>query len=521
MATIELLIAFAILVINITGVILLTNSGQSISIDNQTNEEATAKAQTAIEEAKNTAREDFNLLNSIPLTDDDIYEKELQVTSGLDDPDTDDIDESLFTKLVTSIIEWPAEGGRMLKIQFQTLISNPDAVDGGDTCSSVFDENEWLNPQKTEYEFGDDILDDTSSGFPISSIQTFNHKMYVTVNNDNGNNPGTFFILDVSDPENTPVLLSPPLFDNSPVGEGLNGVAVDGGDYAYVASGYTSAPAACLVNNNCAQLQVIDISNSASPAIVKNFKINSVATGNRLAAGKSIFYKDGIVYLGLTKATAGNDEFFVIDVGGGRGGGSPTNPVILDSAKIDNGINSIFVRGDYAYVASPNNEELKIFDISTPTSISEVGGFDAPGGGANNGNGKSLFLVGSKLYFGRTLLNGNEFYILNNTNPATNLPALGSKNIQNGDDGHPPAPFNTTISGIIVRHNLAFLITDEEFQTWNISNPSNITEHADPLLLPPGGGGLQGTATDCEGNYIFVGSQGSNDKGYISVITGS
>lgn len=508
MATIELLIAFAILVINITAVILLTNGEQSVAIDTETNSEALYKAQELIEEAKSDANSDFNLANPIPAGPDGIYKKSLLVKQ---------ID--LFTKEITSLITWNNEG-RDQTVNLTTRVTNPDAVDGGDTCSSVL-AGDWTNPQKTEYEFGDDILNDTSSGFPITSIQSFNHKMYVTVNNDNGNNPGTFFILDITDPDNTPTLLSPPLFDNSTVGEGLNGVAVDSGNYAYVASAYTSAPANCMQNSNCAQLQVIDVSNPTNPTIIKNFKIQSITSGNKLAAGTSIFYKNGIVYLGLVKANLGYNELYIIDVGG-AGGGSPTNPIILDSVKIDNGVNSIFVRGNYAYVASPNNQELKIFDVSNPSSISEVGYFDAPGGGANNGNGKSLYLVGDTLYLGRTLLNGNEFYVLDNSDSETSLPILGSKNIQNSDDGQPPAPFNTTVGGIIIRHNLAFLITNEEFQTWDISNPTNIVKYANPLILPPGtGGGLQGTASDCEGNHIFVGSQSSNDKGYISIITGS
>ena len=131
-------------------------------------------------------------------------------------------------------------------------------------------------------------------------------------------------------------------------------------------------------------------------------------------------------------------------------------------------------------------------------------------------------MVGNKLYFGRTLLSGDELFILNTSDPTDDdLPDLGSKNIQNGDDGQPPVPFNTSVNGIITRSNLTFLVTNEEFQIWDTSDPVNITEYADPLTLPPGtGGGLQGSASDCEGNYIFVGSQSNNDKGYISVITG-
>jgi hypothetical protein len=81
---------------------------------------------------------------------------------------------------------------------------------------------------------------------------------------------------------------------------------------------------------------------------------------------------------------------------------------------------------------------------------------------------------------------------------------------------------NSSVNGIIVRDALIFLITNEEFQIYHRDSLGAMSQYASPLTLPPGsGGGLNGSAADCEGNYIFVGSQSSNDKGYISVITGS
>jgi len=497
-ATLELLIAFAILVLNITAVILILNGGQSIYVDSETNTEAIAMAEELLEDARADAELDFNLVyptsgteTSGPLT----YTKTLSVTQ------TD-----LFTKEVTSTVSWPAEGGRNLIVEFTTLFTNPEAVDGGDTCSSVLS-GDWTSPTKDEYEFGADILGDTSSGFPITSIQTFNEKMYVTVNNTHGNNDETFFILDISEPGSMPAPLGK--LDNSgTISEGLNAVAVDGESYAYVANAYDSSPDDCTEADNCAQLQVIDMSNPASPYVARNFKINSITTGNKLANGTSVFYKDGIMYLGLARATSGR-EFYILDVGGGGGGGSPTSPIILSSVEIGNGINTIFVRDNYAYIASPNTQELKIFNVTNPGSPTPAGNFNS---GTGAGNGKSLYLVGSKLYLGKTVPNaGNDFHILNNLNPNIYLPELGGMNSA------------SSINGILVREYLAFLITSNgQFQTWRVDNPSSISEYASPLTLPPGsGGGLQGTAADCEENYVYVGSQSSNDKGYISIITGS
>ncbi len=504
MATIELLVAFAILLINVTSVVLLVQGGQSLSLDSETNQEALAKAEQQMEKTKSNGRLDFNLVNSTSEITEDIYKKHVEVKQDPSD---------LFSKTITSIVNWDVTLAKNKKIKLVTKITNPDAVDGGDTCSSVLVGN-WSEPLKFEYEFGADIVGDNSSIFPVTSIQTFNKKMYVTVNNDIENSNETFFILDISDPENPPIILGK--LDNSPqvpsghdISEGLNAVAVDGGNYAYVANAYDSSPQNCIEDDNCSQLQVIDIKNPSNLQVVKDFKVNSFTTGNKLAVGTSIFYDDKIVYLGLARATNGL-EFFTINVS------NPLNPVILDSFEVGHSINSIFVKDGYAYIASPHSTELRVLDVSNPANIFEPtgSGFNAPGGGGNNGNGKSIYIVGNDLYFGRTLLSGNEFYILDKSDPENNLAILGFLNVQNNGS-------NSSVNEIIVRQNLAFLITNEEFQIWDISNPSNITEYAVPIPLPPGiGTGLKGTAADCEGNYIFVGSQNSNNKGYISVITG-
>lgn len=504
MATIELLVAFAILLINVTSVVLLVQGAQSLSLDSETNQEALAKAEQQIEKAKSDSRLDFNLVNSTNEIIEDIYKKYLEVEQDPSD---------LFSKTITSVVNWDVALSINKEIKLVTRITNPDAIDGGDTCSSILVGN-WSEPSKVEYEFGTDILGDNSSIFPITSIQSFNKKMYVTVNNDIENSDENFFILDISNLENPPTVLGK--LDNSPqiplghdISEGLNAVAVDGGNYAYVANAYDSSPQNCIEDDNCAQLQVIDISNPSNPQVIKDFKINSFTTGNKLAVGTSIFYNNHIVYLGLARATNGL-EFFTIDVS------NPLNPIILDSFEIGHSVNSIFVRDGYAYIASPNSTELRILDVSNPGNIIEPtgSGFNAPGGGGNNGNGKSIYIVGNNLYFGRTILNGNEFYILDKSDPENNLPILGFLNVQNNGS-------NSSVNEIIVRQNLAFLITNEEFQIWDISNPLNITEYAEPIPLPPGAGsGLKGTAADCEGNYVFVGSQNINNKGYISIITG-
>src|SRR3989344_2704590 len=58
-STLEILIAFAILILTMTAVILLFFSNQSISIDTQTNNEALFKAHGLLETARAASRQNF------------------------------------------------------------------------------------------------------------------------------------------------------------------------------------------------------------------------------------------------------------------------------------------------------------------------------------------------------------------------------------------------------------------------------------------------------------------------------
>src|SRR3989338_9394963 len=78
-ATLEILIAFAVLILSISAVILLVFGNQSIIIDSQTNSEALYKAQKMLEEARAASKQDFFSVNSITTTSDDIYQKTLDV----------------------------------------------------------------------------------------------------------------------------------------------------------------------------------------------------------------------------------------------------------------------------------------------------------------------------------------------------------------------------------------------------------------------------------------------------------
>lgn len=484
-STLEMLIAMTILILVLSAVILVSFGNQSVLTDSQTNTEALSLAQGLLEQEQALARKDFRLVTPTS-TVDGIYQKKVDVLTQSD----------FYTKKVTATVSWTAEHQRPQSVSLSALVTNFENAVGGDTCDSVLSGN-WTNPQikNVTADFAQ-AVGDSSGIYPITDLDAYQGKLYVTVNNTAVNTKETLFIFNIADPA-SPALLGK--IDNSPtISAGLGAVRV-AGNYAYVANGYGANFGTCTQGNNCAQLQVIDISNPATPSLSFSFKVPGVKGTAGQAVGNTIFYKEGYVYLGLTKTSSG-PEFDIIDVH------NPLGPFWVGGYQTAAGINAIYVRGKYAYLATPNSQELTILDVSNPTNPTLAGGFDAPDA---VGNGKSLDQIGDKLYLGRTVTSFNpELYILDDTVPATNpLPVLGS-----------PQEISSSVNGLLVRDYLAFLVTtNSQFQIWNVANPAGVTQWASPVSLPSSS---TGRALDCEENYLFAGSvDPSTNKGYLTVIT--
>jgi len=477
-ATLEILIAFTVVILSISAVIMVTFSNQSVAVDSQTNIEAISGAQAMLEQARATSRQDFDLVINIPVTSDGIYQKSLTIQTLNSD-----------TKKATSTVTWN-NGARKPAVNLVTLFTN--FKNSRDTCNPTITGG-WQNPQITTYEFGKDLLGDSLNIFPISAVDVFKGKLFVTVDNSSANNLPTFFEFNLSDPK-TPAL--PASIDNaSTVSAGLNAVAISD-NYAYVANAYTGSASTCTEDDNCAQLQVIDI---PSLKVVKNLKIPGITSGGKLAAGTNIFYYQGYLYLGLAK-TASGSEFNIIDVS------TPSNPIYKGGYRVGNTVNSIFVKNNYAYIATSNNENLTILDISNPSNPTRAGGYSFPSGP----NGESVYAKGNTVYLGRTF-GANEFNIFNATDPK-NVYLIKSKDIGTGNQ--------TSINSLFVRDYLAFMITKQKFEIWNIADTNNIfpwTLNSLESEFPALSG--SGTAMDCEGNYMYIGSVNASDKGYLSIIT--
>lgn len=505
-ATLEIMIALSILTLTLSAVALVSFGNQSLMADMSTGREALDLAEKMLETESALGISDFSLVHPIATFTSGIYQQKLDVTSM-----------DFFRKKVSATVSWQVAFGRSQHITLSKIITDPENVTGGDTCNS-FVESDWTHPtvKNSVTNFAELVSDNTAS-YSISDIDAHENRLYVSVDKTSVSSKENFFIFDITHPEN-PILLG--RVDNSPTNAaGLTAIAIASsstGSYAFAANGISSNFATCTPGRNCAQLQIIDVSDPASPIVVTSFLIPTstapfVTGSGGKAVGQSIFYKNGYMYLGLTKTQSG-PEFNVIDVH------DPLNPVWVGGLSFGTTIHAIYVRGNYAYVAHKADnfplpqEQLTVIDISNPHNLHRTSGYWNTGGILNAG--KSLSMVGNTIYLGRLaskISGGNdtipEFYALDATD-GTAIPstALGTIALATPE----------SLNGIVVRDSLAFFITTSQFQIWNIADLSHITS---VTSLPIPNKGATTPTVDCEKNYFFIGSNDVNDKGFISIIT--
>jgi len=477
-STLEIVIAVALLSIVIGSVILVIFSNQLILIDSEIAEVALVKAKILLQKQEKLAKKDFNLINATNSILDEMYSSSVDVVQLPD----------FFTKLVTVRTSWIGTGNRSQHVTLSGLLGNVEQVAGGDTCSSSL-AGDWNHPVVREYSLAN-LVGDSSGTYPITDVDAYENKLYITVNNTSSNKE-TFFVFDITN-QFSPVLISK--LDNDVVNNtGLVSVAVArtaNGIYGFVAS------ASSFVKG---QLQIIDIS---ANTVLKTYKIPlSIVNGSSSqGTGNSVVYKNGYVFLGLKKTISG-PEFNIIDVR------DRSNPFWVGGHSVGNAINSMLIKKSFVYLATPNDNELIILNIENLQNPVVTRTFDAPD---TVGNGKSLYAMGDTLYLGRTVTSQNpEFLVLTNPDPNLATPTLiASKEI------------GGSVNGLIVRSNLAFILTNSQFHTLSLEDLSSINQFTTPVALRYRGGAPV-PSFDCEGNHFFIGSNDASNKGYISIITAS
>lgn len=512
-ATLELLLAMFILLLLITAVLTVSFGDQSMAIDSRASSEALNIAQELLNKAQADARCDFNLVNPYSAkSSDNFYDENITVTHPLKNGKPD-----YFTKLVSATVSWNDEFNYLQKVALSTVVSNFDNTAGGDTCSSLlgdidlatnnfnYNPKAWKNPEIKNQYSACGLAGISDNYCSITDIDAYNGKLYVTLGKTSATSTPSLLIYNIDYQKRQ--LTFDKGIDNS-----HNNAVVAASDpatqkmYAYVANASTVNP-----------LQVINLEEMKVENI-PTLKISAKAQGN------SIFYKNGYIYLGL-KETPKN-KVSIIDVH------NPSNAFEAGSWTVDvtstSTINSIYVAGSYAYIADTQSKKPIVLDISDPVHPQEISK-NIDYGDTSTNNGKSAAIVGNTLYFGRVWEvgpAGKTFYILDNANPAASAwPILGYDSNSN----------QKSVDGIIVRGKtngnnsstypaLAFALTPRYLRIFDVSNNNAISVFSDLFFDGSDGGNNVASSSiyepvfDCEGNVIFIGSNDSNHKGYISIV---
>lgn len=454
-SVLELLIALAIIVMSISAGISVFFGGQSLEFDARFSNRAMYLARALLEEARNKAKLNFAELANSTTTDGE-YTESLAV---------ENID--AYTKRITAKVSWQTDPLRPQGVELVSILTDWRHVspppDPNDTGGGGIAGN-WQNPRTLGSV-------DLGPGNSATDLDVINKIVYITAEASASGKPD-FFVIDATNGQD------PFVVSSLNTGPGLNAIDVSG-NYAYVAN-----------NQSSRQLQVIDVSNRSSPVVLFSATLPGISE-----EALSIFYSNSRVYVGTDRG--GGPEFHIFDVS------NPSNPVALGSKEIGYKVKDIYVSNNLAYLATDADDELKVYDVLNPANIVLVNYFNVSG---SCEDGRSLYLVSNKLYFGRTDPCGHnshhKFSILDIATTSS-IQSLGSTNI--GAD----------VNGIAVRDNLAFLGTSDsnkEFQIWNVSNPGSIglwSSFNFPQVA---------TGVDYEDNFVYV-SVRSNDA--LRIITSS
>jgi hypothetical protein len=500
-STIELLIAFSVGIIFLTAAMMVSfsdptlarqvslESGQAAALDVALDSTALASSTNKLGSTTAALMKNWSAI----LTGDHqgTYENVLTTT-----------DISPCLKEIINVTQWNNTfGARHRDITFGTALGSMDIAKalGRGGCDPT-PLNDWDNPDSLG-SFDPSGIAGAGIAATAIDVKTIDGHLYAFLTSQHGSAASPdFWVIDVTNP-NSPQYVSSLDISNGvswgSIKEGANDLVVIG-NYAYV-----------LRNYKVDQLQVIDVSDPTHPTMVTpavSFESRGVNAncGSCEPQGEVIKYYNGKLYIGLHNTQG--PELLVYNIAS-----TPTAPSFVGAIanSFGHSIYDMVINGNYAYVAikpgnnAQNTKELMVINISGATPTDTGNGYNANIGNNDTAGARSLYLLGNKLYMGRERVSSpkQDLYILNVANPEAPT-LLGSKNI-NQQSGS-----GSAIQTLYVSGQLAFLglSKNPEFQTWDISNPAEIT------TFGCGGFDFPQEVTDIAyaNNYVFVAIR-SND----------
>lgn len=455
-STLEILLAMSIVIVSMCSIALLVFGEE----DSVIHDDQAARAQSLLEDTLtqegHLATQDFDLLVDATST-------QGTYTIAVSAP----LQADYLTKNVTIRVSWADPYHNSHHVETSTLMTNYTAEDGGNTCDSTLRGN-WQQPLVHTYA----TIPNTS----LSGIDVYHGKAYVTGDTTNNKTDSTFFVYDTARDDD----LTASFDDATSTKYGLTAVyATDHMIYA--------------LSVHSPDLWMVHPHTYAT----STYRMEGVASDT---GGKSLIYKDNLLYAGLEKTEGG--ELHVIDVH------DVSHPEETLHRDFGTSVNALKMYASSLLVAVSDTPSQQRFFILDPTNLSTQDSFsegDAMGG--NGGYGKSFATFGHWLFFGRT--SSSNLY-------SDTWPELYSFDpVSQGLAPQASVLLGPTVgvNAILVRYPLVFLLTSKsELQMYTISGPTSLNLYATTSI--PG----NGVAMDCEGNTLYVVSN-KDGNGYISQIT--
>jgi len=166
-----------------------------------------------------------------------------------------------------------------------------------------------------------------------------------------------------------------------------------------------------------------------------------------------------IVYMTSIASDAKKPDFWIINAANGN------SPVIVSNLNTGDGLNSIDVAGNYAYVVGNDGaKEFQVIDVSNIGSPAVVATLDLPGSSA----GLAVFYYNGYVYVGRASGAPQEFTVINVADPLHPSVVSGLSGV------------GGEINDIFVRNNRAYITTEDNSRGMIVID---VTNPAAPAVL--------------------------------------
>ncbi|MBI2013730.1 MAG: hypothetical protein HYS87_02810 [Candidatus Colwellbacteria bacterium] len=207
---------------------------------------------------------------------------------------------------------------------------------------------------------------------------------------------------------------------------------------------------------------------------------------------------NGIVYMTSKISAVAHADFWIIDATDGE------NPSIVSSLNLGiSGANAVDAATDYAYIAASDEDtQFFVVDISNINAPLVASSLNLPFGEGEEEEGGvealSIFFYDDMVYLGtKTASNGNEFYIIDVSNPLT--PTIAGSYEVGGD-----------VNNIHMQNEIAHIAmspSDKELVMLDVATPGSITE-VGSYDAPDGS---DGKSVFLAGNMAYFGRNSASD----------